>query len=150
MHGGFVGGDMHIIVVSSRLAKPRSMTLSSGHFVLGGFAALALLVVLATGLLYVTIRYAAELKLPFLESMLVSVQAQQSEKAESFLRENLNAMAMKLGQMQAQLVRLDALGERVSSLSGLRPGEFRFSDTPGRGGAVSATVSPQNLSLVDL
>jgi murein DD-endopeptidase MepM/ murein hydrolase activator NlpD len=144
------GGNMHIIVVSSRLAKPRSMTFSSAHFVAGGMAAMALFLVLATGLLYLTVRYAAELKLPFLESMLASVQAQQNEKSDSFLRENLDAMAVKLGQMQAQLMRLDALGERVSSLAGRRPGEFRFSENPGRGGAVSTSVPPQNLSMVDL
>src|SRR3954467_11549872 len=136
---------MHIIVVSSRLAKPRSMTLSNAHLLAGGFAAAALVFLVAGSLLYFTIRYAAELKLPVLESMLVSVQARQSEKSESFLRENLNAMAVKLGQMQAQLLRLDALGERVASLAGLRPGEFRFSENPGRGGAVSTSARAENL-----
>jgi murein DD-endopeptidase MepM/ murein hydrolase activator NlpD len=140
---------MHIIVVSSRLAKSRSVTLSGAHVVAGGLAAAALAVLLAAGLLYLAVRH-AELKLPFLESMLASVHARQSEQSDSFLRENLDAMAVKLGQMQAQLVRLDALGERVSSLAGLRPGEFRFSESPGRGGAPSSSVPPRNLSMVDL
>ena len=34
------------------------------------------------------------------------------------LQQNLNAMAVKLGEMQAQLTRLDALGERLSSIAG--------------------------------
>jgi murein DD-endopeptidase MepM/ murein hydrolase activator NlpD len=140
---------MHIIMVSSRLAKPRSVTLSGAHVVAGGLAAAALAVLLAAGLFYLAVRH-AELKLPFLESMLASVHARQSEQSDSFLRENLDAMAVKLGQMQAQLVRLDALGERVSSLAGLRPGEFRFSESPGRGGAPSSSVPPRNLSMVDL
>ena len=41
------------------------------------------------------------------------------------MQQNLNAMAVKLGEMQAQLTRLDALGERLSSLAGIRPQEFR-------------------------
>jgi murein DD-endopeptidase MepM/ murein hydrolase activator NlpD len=141
---------MHIIVVSSRLANTRSMTLTGAHLLAGGFAAAAMLVGLAVVLLYFTVRYAAELKLPILDSALASVQEQEARKTEGFLRENLNAMAIKLGQMQAQLVRLDALGERVSTLAGLRPGEFRFSETPGRGGALPASLHRQNLSLVDL
>ena len=141
---------MHIIMVSSRLAKSRSVTLSNAHIAAGVLAAAALLVLLAAALLYFVVRHAAELKLPVLESMLRSVHTRQSEQSDSFLRENLDAMAVKLGQMQAQLVRLDALGERVSSLAGLRPGEFRFSESPGRGGAASSSVSPRSLSMVDL
>ena len=66
------------------------------------------------------------------------------------MRENLNAMAVKLGQMQAQLMRLDALGERLSVLAGVKPQEFRMSETPGRGGALSTSIPVQNLSRSEL
>jgi murein DD-endopeptidase MepM/ murein hydrolase activator NlpD len=141
---------MHIIVVSSRLAKTRSITLSGVHLVAAAIFAMALFAVFGTGMVYGTMRYAAEFKLPFLESMLDTVLARQNERTQSFLRENLDAMAVKLGQMQAQLMRLDALGERVSSLAGLKPGEFRFSDAPGRGGAIPVSVPAQDLSMTDL
>jgi hypothetical protein len=36
------------------------------------------------------------------------------EQRDRFMRENLDAMARKLGEMQAKLVQLEALGERVS------------------------------------
>jgi len=49
--------------------------------------------------------------------------------------------------MQAQLTRLDALGERLSALSGIR--EFRFSEVPGLGGAAPTLLPPQNLSLTE-
>jgi murein DD-endopeptidase MepM/ murein hydrolase activator NlpD len=81
--------------------------------------------------------------------MVSSAQEQQRKKTEEFLRENLNAMAVKLGQMQAQLMRLDALGERLSALAGLKPQEFRFNEPPGRGGAVSS-IPPQELSMAEL
>src|SRR5258708_40183824 len=48
--------------------------------------------------------------------------------------------------MQAQLMRLGALGERLSALAGLNPGEFRFTEPPGRGGAMSS-IPPQDLSM---
>jgi murein DD-endopeptidase MepM/ murein hydrolase activator NlpD len=141
---------MHIIVVSSRLAKPRSMTLSGWHLALAGTVMAAGVLVIASGLLYGTLRYAAELRLPFLESVLASVQARESQKSELFLRENLNALAIKLGEMQAQLIRLDALGERVASLAGFKPNEFRFTEAPGRGGAVSTSAPARDLSLPQL
>ena len=43
-------------------------------------------------------------------------------------------MARRLGEMQAQLMRLDALGERVQGLAGVKPTEFNFREMPGRGG----------------
>jgi len=115
--------------------------------VAGAVALAAMVIVLAAALFYVSVRHAAQIRLPMVESLLLSAQQDQARKAEDFLRENLNAMAVKLGQMQAQLMRLDALGERLSGLAGLKPQEFRFSEVPGRGGAVSTLSPPHDLSL---
>ncbi|HEY7675222.1 MAG TPA: M23 family metallopeptidase [Burkholderiales bacterium] len=140
---------MHIILVSSGLAKSRSLTLTTRH-VVAGTVLLALLVFgLAVGLFWITVRHATETRVPLLDSMVSSAQERQRKKTEEFLRENLNAMAVKLGGMQAQLLRLDALGERLSALAGLKPQEFRFNEPPGRGGAVSS-IPPQNLSMAEL
>ena len=110
---------------------------------------MALLVIsLTLGLFWITVRHAAEVKLPLLDSLVSSAQEAQQRKTEDFLRENLNAMAVKLGQMQAQLMRLDALGERLSTLAGLKPGEFRFTEAPGRGGALSS-IPPKDLSMAE-
>ncbi|WMW79961.1 M23 family metallopeptidase [Undibacterium cyanobacteriorum] len=53
---------------------------------------------------------------------------------DRYLKENLTALAAKVGEMQAQLIRLDALGERVQGLAGVKPEEFNFKEAPGRGG----------------
>jgi hypothetical protein len=81
---------------------------------------------------YVTVRHAAEVRLPFLQSLLVSVREQETQKTQEFLRENLNAMAVRLGQMQAQLMRLDTLGERLAQLSGIKPPEAKPVDKAAR------------------
>ncbi len=128
---------MHIILVSNRLATAKSIQLTLRHLLLltAGFGMLVLL--LATLIYYVTFRHAADIKLPLLQDILVALQQEEKQKSTDFMRENLNAMAVKVGQMQAQLMRLDALGERLSALSGIKPTEFRFNEVPGRGGAVS-------------
>jgi murein DD-endopeptidase MepM/ murein hydrolase activator NlpD len=138
---------MHIILVSRRLTNAKSLTLSTRHLLglAGGLAMLLLL--LSAGLFYLTLRHAAQLKIPYLEAVVLSAQAQESQRNEAYLRENLNAMAVKLGEMQAQLMRLDALGERLAALAGFKPSEFRFSETPGRGGALTSSVPPHPLSI---
>jgi len=140
---------MHIIVVSDRLAKARSLEISLRHVVLGGTGLALGFVLLALLVSYLGVRHAAELKLPVLQSLVLSAQKQEAEQTQGFLRENLNAMAVKLGEMQAQLMRLDALGERLSTVAGVRPTDFRFGEIPGRGGAAPAPLAMHDLSLVD-
>ena len=58
-----------------------------------------LVVLLMSGLLnFALIRYAAEL--PFLKQRVLSIQQYQLLENESYMRDNLNAMAQRLGQMQ--------------------------------------------------
>ncbi|MDO8892522.1 MAG: M23 family metallopeptidase [Sulfurimicrobium sp.] len=59
------------------------------------------------------------------------------------LQENLNAMAARLGQLQAQVLRLDAVGERLAKHFGLPEQEFDFRKQPGLGGAESHTPQYQ-------
>jgi murein DD-endopeptidase MepM/ murein hydrolase activator NlpD len=108
---------------------------------------LALLCSATAAVYWFTLRYAAEFRIPVLERLVVASQEAEAERGRAFVQQNLNAMAMKLGEMQAQLTRLDALGERLSSLAGIRPQEFRFSEAPGLGGAAPTLMPPQNLSL---
>lgn len=140
---------MQIILISNRLAKARSVSLSLRHFL--GSVALALFVLVGlTGALYwLSLRFAADLKIPLVRQLVLAAQKGETERAREFMQQNLNAMAVKIGEMQAQLTRLDALGERLSTLAGIRPQEFRFSEAPGLGGAQSTLLPPQNLTLAE-
>ncbi len=42
------------------------------------------------------------------------------------LQQNLDALALRIGQMNAHVVRLDALGTRLTQMAGLKDGEFDF------------------------
>lgn len=137
---------MNIIVVSGSLARAKTLTLTNFQIVLAAAGLLLTVMVLAAGLNYLTLRHASEINSPVLQSWLASVQEQQNQKTQSYLRENLNAMAVRIGQMQAQLLRLDSLGERLAKLSGIKPQDFLFDQTPGLGGAVSS-FPQQDLSL---
>jgi murein DD-endopeptidase MepM/ murein hydrolase activator NlpD len=139
---------MNIILVSEKLAKARTITLGLPQLALLAVGVLFSLVTLAAAMNYLMLRFAADINVPYLQTMLLSAQHEQHEKSQHYLRENLNAMAVKLGQMQAQLVRLDTLGERLAKLAGFKPQDLVFSELPGRGGAISSLPS-QDLSLGD-
>lgn len=139
---------MNIILVSEKLPKARTITLGWMHLAGAAVLMLTLVLTLAGALNYGILRFAAELNIPYVKDMLVSIHQRQQEKNQSYLQDNLNAMAVRLGQMQAQLLRLDTLGERLAKLAGFKPQDLMFNEAPGRGGAISSVPS-QNLSLGD-
>jgi murein DD-endopeptidase MepM/ murein hydrolase activator NlpD len=148
-------GTMNVILVSRRLARAKTFSLGLPHILLLGLGLALTALMLAVTLHYMAIRFADDVKLPYVESTVLAaqerqfaLQQQQHEKAQSYLRENLNAMAVKLGEMQAQLVRLDTVGERLAKRAGFKPQDLMFGERPGRGGAVS-TLPSHDLSLGD-
>jgi murein DD-endopeptidase MepM/ murein hydrolase activator NlpD len=126
---------VQIILVDPRLKKARTVTLTGRTyaFAVGGLATAILLAVI--GLFAVTLRISTEFRVPVLQDIVHFVMRDEVARKDQFIRDNVAAMARKLGEMQAQLMRLDALGERVSKMSGIRPEEFNFKELPGRGGA---------------
>lgn len=58
---------------------------------------------------------------------------------------NLGALAVKLGEMQAHVTRLNALGERLTGMAQLSGGEFDFSTPPAVGGPSSARTLPHDI-----
>ena len=140
---------MQIILISDRLARARSVNLSLAHIAAMALLGFALLCGGTAALYWLSLRYASEIRIPVLQQLVAATQEAEAERGRTFVQQNLNAMAVKLGEMQAQLTRLDALGERLSSLAGIRPQEFRFSEVPGLGGAAPSLMPAQNLSLPD-
>jgi len=140
---------MHIILVSDRLATARSITLTWSHAILFAGALFSSVLVLSSLFSYVTVRHAAEIRLPFLQDMLRAMNAEEAQRSKDFVRENLNAMAVKLGEMQAQLLRLDTIGERLAGMAGVKPQDLKAFETKpgGRGGPL---LLPTAMSSTEL
>ncbi len=138
---------MQIIVISDRLAKARTVTLTTRHLLASALLGLVTLTGLTIGLYALTLKVAIDVKVPILQDVIAAAQQGETQKAREFVQQNLNAMAVKLGEMQAQLTRLDALGERLSTVAGIKPQEFRMNESPGLGGAQSSAFPGQNLSM---
>ena len=125
---------MNIILVSDSLAKSRSVTLSQGQVLLIAFGILLAGFVLATATYMVTMKFSVDLRNPYLRSLLATLHADQLKRNEAETRDNLNALAAKVGELQARILRLDAFGERLAKHAGIKPTEFRFDEKPGQGG----------------
>ena len=82
-----------------------------------------------------------------LHGELAQEKAQVAESRAASQRE-VNAMAVKLGELQAQSNRLNALGERLIRMGKIDDGEFNFSKQPGTGGGdePTTTISATELS----
>jgi murein DD-endopeptidase MepM/ murein hydrolase activator NlpD len=77
----------------------------------------------------------------FPEHQLVTSLKQTFAQERELLKETqlttqskVDALALRIGQMQSHLLRLDALGERLVELGNLDKGEFSFSEAPAIGG----------------
>jgi len=129
---------MHIILVSDRMATAKSITLSARHVVAAAAGLVGLVLLISSLFSFVTLRHIEQIPLPFLHNMVFGQRQQDAQKSQEVARENLGVMATKLGEMQARIIRLDSIGERLSQLTGIKPQEVRDSAAPasqgGQGG----------------
>jgi murein DD-endopeptidase MepM/ murein hydrolase activator NlpD len=130
----FKGGSVDIILVSSRFAKARTIKLTAARLAMAALLALSMLLVAVIAAQYAIVRLQPGAMTTGLRDWLASVQAQKKEQQQSYMRESLDAMARRLGQMQAQVLRLDALGARLAKVAGMKPTEFSFDEPPAEGG----------------
>ena len=64
-------------------------------------------------------------------------QQAQIEDIKRVLQEKVNALAMRVGQMNANVIRVNALGKRLTRMAKLDDGEFDFGNPPALGGSES-------------
>jgi murein DD-endopeptidase MepM/ murein hydrolase activator NlpD len=65
---------------------------------------------------------------------LFDAEHRQLQAEKKWTEEHLNALARKMGEMQAQVLRMEALGERLAELGKLDRTEFDFGSVPAMGG----------------
>lgn len=65
-------------------------------------------------------------------------------------KQQVIALTMKLAELQSQVLRLNALGERLADEAKIPENEFNFTELPPQGGPINQTQSSQKKSLADL
>jgi len=136
---------VHLIITDAWLARSRAIHLNGTKLVLAGLTVSLGLMLVAAGLYHWVFLKGAREGWPVIGALVKLMVKDEFEQRDRFMRENLDAMAKKLGEMQAKLVQLESLGERVSGLAGVNPSEIKA--VPGRGGAL---VSGRPLTMEEL
>jgi hypothetical protein len=136
---------VHLIITDAWLAKSRAIYLSGTKLLLAGCVAALALMLVAAGLYHWVFLKGAREGWPVIGALVKLVVKDESEQRDRFLRENLDMMARRLGEMQAKMMQLEALGERVSGLAGVNPNDIKVA--PGRGGVL---VTGHSLSMEEL
>jgi murein DD-endopeptidase MepM/ murein hydrolase activator NlpD len=87
-------------------------------------------------------------------SNIIADQKQEVIKARDEANAHLNAITLRMAELQARLVRLDALGERLTTMAKLDKGEFDFNRPPAVGGPETvalgeAYTAPEFMQVVN-
>ncbi|MGE5470298.1 MAG: M23 family metallopeptidase [Bacteroidota bacterium] len=120
---------MQIILVSRHLKAARTITIMPRHIV--AVLAVLLTLVFSTSALFSWL--SVHWRLPLVEDLLLVLQRQETQKTQNYVSNNLQLMATRLGELQARVMQLDAVSDRVSGLAGIRK-EAPPSARPGQGG----------------
>jgi murein DD-endopeptidase MepM/ murein hydrolase activator NlpD len=136
---------MNVIIVPRRSGSGGNSCLSHRHLLLIALVVGVVLPVFFGVLTYrihlLLDRYGgAEERLVQYEAELAA-QAHAIDAAKADAATHLNALARRLGQLQAQVLRLNALGGRLTHMAGLDTKEFNFDADVGQGGPEAASAS---------
>lgn len=78
----------------------------------------------------------------------LAAQAAEIARTKRTAQADVDALSAKVGELQAHVMRLDALGGQLTSMAGLKRGEFDFSAPPAEGGP-EVQGSAQHTGLPD-
>ena len=116
---------MQIMITHGSLAQTRVMQFNRLQLGLV-ISALAVVLLFVSGLVYHFVFVtAAREGWPVVSQVVRLVVRDEIAQRDRFLRENLDVMATKVGEMQAKLLKLESMGERVSSMAGVKAEEFK-------------------------
>jgi len=128
---------MQILLIPENTGKCQKTCLRQCHAIA---LAVLLLLVLPVCVGVAAYRFAGMMQAPkdpeYFSRLSAELEDQRREIGEARERaeDHMNALALKLGKLQAHIMRINALGQRLTSVAGLDQGEFDFSEEPALGG----------------
>lgn len=136
---------MHIIITDAWMAKSRPIHLSGTKLVMAGICFSIALVLLAAGLYHWVFLTGVKEGWPGFNAVAGLASQSDNVSKERYMRENLDALAQKVGELQAKVTQMEALSQRVSGLAGIPIKETPA--LPGKGGVL---VGERALSMQEL
>jgi murein DD-endopeptidase MepM/ murein hydrolase activator NlpD len=142
---------MQIMITHGSMARTRVLHFNRLQLVALLFGTVAGLLLLSGTIYHVIFLKAAREGWPVVSQIVRLVVRDEFAQRDRFMRENLDAMAQKVGEMQAKLIKLEAIGERVSNLAGVKPDELKtIAPAASRGGQGGPFVPARKPTLDQL
>ena len=144
---------MNVVIFGKGLGKPRQVNLSGLSAGLLAFAVAGML-----GATSFTVGYwyssktGSGVSVNELASLGEELQVQHEDIA-SIRQENedtLDALAIRIARMNARVIRLDALGRRLTDMAEIEDGEFDFDSAPALGGPEEPIATGSNVAIPDV
>jgi murein DD-endopeptidase MepM/ murein hydrolase activator NlpD len=135
---------MQLIITDARF-RSRSIQLSGARLAAAVLALSLCLMLVSAGLYHWVFLKGAREGWPVISTLVHLVTKDEVAQSERFMRENIDLMAKRVGEMQAKMLQLESLGERVSGLAGINPADIK--GKPGQGGVL---VGGRDLTMEEL
>lgn len=80
----------------------------------------------------------------------LGIQRAAIQNTRQKTEDTLDALAIRIGQMNARVIRLDALGRRLTEMADLTDGEFDFDSVPAMGGPEEPYATGSNIAVPEV
>ena len=128
---------MNVVIFRNATSGPRQFKLTSPGFIAAALSLFGLTAALLVGAGYTMALQRTETAGA---GEMAALRAELEQRSEALVaternaQDTLDALAIRIGQMNAHIVRLDALGQRLTEMAELEDGEFDFETAPPIGG----------------
>jgi len=116
---------MQILITDSSLVRTRALHITRWQFALAGFLLAGVLLMVSGAIYHFIFLTAAREGWPVMGQLVKLIVREETAQRERFMRENLDAIALRVGEMQAKVVKLEALSERVTGMAGVKTDDLK-------------------------
>jgi len=141
---------MQILITDSSLVRTRALHFKRWQIGLAALLLAVMLMMISGAVYHFVFLTAAREGWPVVSQLVKLMVRDEIAQRERFMRENLDAMAQRVGEMQAKLVKLETLSERVTGLAGVKADELKALPARARGGQGGPFVPLGRPSLTEL
>jgi len=134
---------MQIMITHGGMSRTRVMHVSPTQMIASMCFLVAATLLVSGAIYHYFFLKAAREGWPVVSQLVKLLVHDESAQRDKILRENLDAMAQKVGDMQARMIKIEAMGDRVSGMAGLKPEDLKgAARAPGTGGPFVPLAQP--------
>jgi murein DD-endopeptidase MepM/ murein hydrolase activator NlpD len=135
---------MQVLITHGSMARTRVLHFTRTQLLLALALLVCVLLLLSGTVYHFVFLKAAREGWPVVSGLVRLVVRDEIAERDRFLRDNLDAMAQRVGEVEAKVVRLAVVGERVSGLVGIQPEELLpQTDAPSSAQTAPAASAPR-------